>query len=57
MGRPKSLIERKNINTTIEIELLEVLKKLSLETGVPLNRLIEDAIKEKYLKKDRGEGR
>ena len=57
MGRPKSLIERKNINTTIEIELLEVLKKLSLEIGVPLNRLIEDAIKEKYLKKDRGEGR
>lgn len=50
MARPKSKIERKVINTRIEKRLLDIIKDKSEETGVPMNRLIEDAIREKYIK-------
>lgn len=50
MARPKSTIERKSINTTIDKELLDILKELNIKTGIPINRLIEDAIRDKYSK-------
>lgn len=53
MARPRSVIERKSINTTIEKELLNLLKELNIKTGIPINRLIEDAIKDKYLKNEK----
>lgn len=52
MARPKSLIDRKNINTSLDIKIIKLLKKMSLETGIPINRLIEDALKSKYLKNE-----
>lgn len=48
MGRPKNKIKRKAFSTTIKIELLEKLKKISEEEGIPTNRLIEVSL-EKYL--------
>lgn len=48
IGRPKSKIKRKVINTSIDIELVEILKTRSEDTGIPINRLIEDAVREKY---------
>lgn len=48
MARPKSNIDRKTVNTRIDVELVELLKKINLETGIPMNRLIEDAIRDKY---------
>ncbi len=51
MSRPKASIIRKSINTNINIELIKVLKEINIDTGIPMNRLIEDAISETY--KDR----
>jgi len=50
MARPKSNIERKAIGTTIKVELLEKLKKVSEAEGIAINRLIEVSL-EKYLDK------
>ncbi|MGL4567475.1 MAG: ribbon-helix-helix domain-containing protein [Fusobacteriaceae bacterium] len=50
MARPRSSIERKPLNTKIDIALFQLLKKINSDTGIPINRLIEDALKEKYLK-------
>ena len=55
MARPKSKIERKVINTRIEKQLLDIIKDKSEETGIPMNRLIEDAIREKYTEELKGE--
>lgn len=52
MARPKSLIDRKSINTSLDINIIELLKKMSLETGIPINRLIENALKKQYLKNE-----
>lgn len=49
MARPKSDIERKALNTKIDVKLLDILKKISRDTGIPINRLLENAIREKYL--------
>jgi hypothetical protein len=48
IGRPKSKIERKNINTKIDVEVIELLKTTSEHTGIPQNRLIENAVREMY---------
>lgn len=48
MGRPKNNTKRKAFSTTIKIELLDQLKKISEEEGIPVNRLIEVSL-EKYL--------
>ncbi|MEI6857169.1 ribbon-helix-helix domain-containing protein [Psychrilyobacter sp.] len=48
MGRPKNKTKRKAFSTTIKIELLDQLKKISEEEGIPVNRLIEVSL-EKYL--------
>ena len=48
MGRPKNNTKRKAFSTTIKIELLDQLKKISEEEGSPTNRLIEVSL-EKYL--------
>lgn len=50
MARPKSEIKRKAIGTTIKVELLNKLKEISEEEGIPINRLIEVSL-EKYLNK------
>jgi hypothetical protein len=47
-GRPKSAIERKPINTKLDPDVIKILKETSERTGIPQNRLIEDAVREKY---------
>jgi len=47
-GRPKSTIERKTVNTKLDPEVIDILKRESDRTGIPQNRLIENAVKEKY---------
>ncbi len=47
-GRPRNKIERKAFNTKLSVGVLELLHDLNEETGIPMNRLIEDAINEKY---------
>jgi len=51
MGRPKNKIKRQTINTTIDKKLIKVVRDISVETGIPINRLIENALREKYEKK------
>lgn len=48
VGRPKSKTQRKSINTKLDIQVIEILKNTSEETGIPQNRLIENAVREKY---------
>lgn len=50
MARPKGNVERKAIGTTVKVELLERLKRVSEADGIPINRLIEVSL-EKYLDK------
>lgn len=47
-GRPKSIIERKTVNTKLDLDVIDILKKESDRTGIPQNRLIENAVREKY---------
>ena len=50
MARPRSDISRSPICTTLKDELLEKLKDVSKNEGIPINRLIEVSL-EKYLDK------
>lgn len=52
MARPKNKIIRKNLNTTLEVNILEKLRDLSNETGIPVNKIIELSL-EKTLDKIR----
>ena len=51
LGRPKSKIRREIINTTIDKKLLKLVRDMSVGTGIPMNRLIENALRDKYEKK------
>jgi post-segregation antitoxin (ccd killing protein) len=51
MGRPKNKIRRGTINTTIDKKLLELVRDMSVDTGIPMNRLIENALRDQYEKK------
>ena len=51
LGRPKSKIRREIINTTMDKKLLELVRDMSVDTGIPMNRLIENALRDKYEKK------
>jgi len=51
LGRPKSKIRRETINTTIDKKLLELVRDMSVDTGIPMNRLIENALRDQYEKK------
>jgi len=51
LGRPKSKIRREIINTTIDKKLLELVRYMSIDTGIPMNRLIENALRDQYEKK------
>jgi len=53
LGRPKSKIRREIINTTIDKKLLELVRYMSIDTGIPMNRLIENALRDKYEKKSK----
>lgn len=53
MARPKSKIRRQTINTTIDKNLLKIVRELSEDTGIPINRLIENALREKYENKNK----
>jgi len=53
LGRPKSKIRREIINTTIDKKLLELVRDMSVDTGIPMNRLIENALRDKYEKKSK----
>jgi len=51
LGRPKSKIRREIINTTIDKKLLKLVRDMSVDTGIPMNRLIENALRDNYEKK------
>ena len=51
LGRPKSKTRRETINTTIDKKLLELVRDMSVDTGIPMNRLIENALRDQYEKK------
>jgi len=51
MGRPKNKIRRERINTTIDKKLLELVRDMFVDTGIPMNRLIENALRDLYEKK------
>ena len=51
LGRPKNKIRRETINTTIDKKLLELVGDMSVDTGIPMNRLIENALRDQYEKK------
>jgi hypothetical protein len=51
LGRPKSKIRREIINTTIDKKSLELVRNMSEDTGIPMNRLNENALRDKYEKK------
>ncbi len=53
LGRPKSKIRRETINTTIDKKLLELIRDMSVDTGIPMNRLIENALRDQYEKKSK----
>ena len=40
--------DREPFNTSLEPAFIDMLQDLSEETGIPMNRLIENALKEKY---------
>jgi len=50
MARPKNKVNREQISTTIDEELMNVVRDISKDTGIPINRLIENAVREKYQK-------
>jgi hypothetical protein len=51
--RPKSKIRRETISTAIDKKLIELVRDLSVEIGIPINRLIENALRATYEKKDK----
>jgi hypothetical protein len=53
MPRPKNKIRRDTINTTIDKKLLKIVRDISEDTGIPINRLIENALRDKYENKDK----
>jgi post-segregation antitoxin (ccd killing protein) len=53
LRRPKSKIRRETINTTIDKKLLELVRDMSVDIGIPINRLIENALRDKCEKKPR----
>ena len=53
MARPKSKIRRETISTAIDKKLIELVRDLSVEIGIPINRLIENALRATYEKKDK----
>ena len=40
--------DREPFNTSLEPALIDMLQDMSEKTGIPMNRLIENALKEKY---------
>ena len=50
MARPKNKVNREQISTTIDEELMNIVRGISKDTGIPINRLIENAVREKYQK-------
>ena len=48
VGRPKSKMPRKIFTTSLPKDIIMILKKESFETGYPINRLLETAIKKTY---------
>ena len=51
MARPKNKIIRKKLNTSIDENILQLIRDISEETGIPINRLIENALREVYQKR------
>lgn len=48
LGRPKSKIRREIINTTIDKKLLELVRDMCVDIGIPMNRIIENVLRGKY---------
>lgn len=48
MARPKVRGELKRQNLNIDAELFDKLSEMSLSTGIPKTRLLEDMIREEY---------
>lgn len=50
-GKKEQLVTRKRVNWTISNDVVDMLKKLSEETGTPISRLIDRAVLEVYGKR------
>ncbi len=50
MGRPKNEILKKTINMKIDLKIVDLLKEVSKQTGIPQNRLVENAVRNTYSK-------
>ena len=50
---PRSPIKRSQYGLRLEIELMQVLKHLAVDERVPLNQLVEEAVREFLKKKGR----
>jgi len=46
--RGRRRTDRESFNTSLSPDLIEMLQDLSEKTGIPMNRLIENALREKY---------
>ena len=47
-NRNRRKSDREPFNTSMSPDLVDMLQDLSEETGIPMNRLIENALREKY---------
>lgn len=54
MARPKSKIERDKFNTSLDKRLVEWLREENESSGIPINRIVENALWE-YISKKKGQ--
>lgn len=47
-GKKEQLVTRKRVNWTINNDVVDMLQKLSEETGTPISRLIDRAVLKVY---------
>lgn len=47
-GKKEQLVTRKRVNWTINRDIVDMLQKLSEETGTPISRLIDRAVSKVY---------
>ncbi len=48
--RKRRKADRKQFNTSLDRKMIEMLQDITEDTGIPMNRLIENALREKYMK-------
>ncbi|MFW6007735.1 MAG: ribbon-helix-helix domain-containing protein [archaeon] len=50
MVRPRNKKVKEKISTTIDKELMDQIRNINQETGIPINRLIENSLRESIKK-------